>query len=448
MKHAANRTKPTIKAKAKTLNQVETVKKIKPAAKQSFSKTALKPRSLKPLQKARAAAKTAPKDLPRAAKPTAKQIVPKLSAKTSNTLQALSVRKAKPAAEQPAQPKAKKVELKTAVKTNKVSIKKVKPVASIKKVGAIAKTVKKLAAPKKAKLKIALAKPKVPLKTSAKSLVKPAKSQPSKLAVQKTKQRPSKVEITASAAKIKSARQKSKPVVAAKKLKNTGKTKPIAAARPVEQKKIAPIAPTKPANLQSKKIQRAVPAKKTARKAEEHKEAEKIKLLAAAKKVVRRTQKLKPAISAATFGKPNRKTKKVVPVEKSAALTNAIEARQAPAPKPKNRKARPISSAVFRGKKERYDFKVFELSEKFEPIPAVYIISKRKTDRNKRGHHALICIGETASISDELKRHRRGKCVKKHEANVVSILPEADEKMRLKIETDLKAAHAVVCNLD
>jgi hypothetical protein len=60
----------------------------------------------------------------------------------------------------------------------------------------------------------------------------------------------------------------------------------------------------------------------------------------------------------------------------------------------------------------------------------------------------LICIGETASISDELKRHRKGKCVKKHEANAVSILPEADEKMRLKIETDLRAAHAVACNLN
>jgi hypothetical protein len=109
-------------------------------------------------------------------------------------------------------------------------------------------------------------------------------------------------------------------------------------------------------------------------------------------------------------------------------LTDAIEARQAPAPKTEKPKSQTISSAFFRGRKERYDFKVFELNEKFEPIPAVYIISKRKTDRNKRGHHALICIGETASIAEELKRHRKGKCVKKHEANVVSILPEADEK--------------------
>jgi len=157
---------------------------------------------------------------------------------------------------------------------------------------------------------------------------------------------------------------------------------------------------------------------------------------------------LKPAISAASVKKQNRKNIKTCPIGKIKTVEKVIEAIAPRLPKQKNRKARPISSAVFRGKKERYDFKVFALNEKFEPIPAVYIISKRKTDRHKRGHHAVICIGETASISDELKRHRKGKCVKKHEANVVSILPETDAKTRLKIETDLKAAHSVACNFE
>ncbi len=442
MKHAVNRTRSTVKAKAKTLNQVKAAGKTNPAAKLPVSRAALKSLSQKPLQKTKVAAKTAPKNSPRAVKPTAKQTASKLSAKTLNALKTLSVRKVKPTVKQPAQPKVKKVEMKTYVKTITVSTAKAKPVASTKKVSAAAKTVKKSAAPQKPKLKIALAKPKVSPKASVKNLVKTAKPQSSKLAIQKTKQRQPKIQITAPAARIKSARQKAKPVAAAKKSKNIGKTKPVVTAQPAKRKKIAPAAPAKPANLKSKKIQPVVQTKKTVN------EAEKLKPLAAAKKVVRRTQKLKPAISAATFGKPNRETKKSVLVEKPTAVVNAIETIQPSAPTPKNRKARPISSAVFRGKKEQYDFKVFELSEKFEPIPAVYIISKRKTDRHKRGHHALICIGETDSISDELKRHRKGKCVKKHAANVVSILPEADEKMRLKIETDLKAAHAVVCNLD
>ena len=212
--------------------------------------------------------------------------------------------------------------------------------------------------------------------------------------------------------------------------------------QPAARKKIAAKVPAKRVNLKSKEIQTVAATKKSAGK------AEKVKPIGAAKKIVRRTQKFKPAISAAMFGKPSRATKKAVSPEKIKVVTKVIEAVEIPAPKPKNRRARPIGSAVFLGKKERYDFKVFELGEKFEPIPAVYIISKRKIDRNKRGHHALICIGETNSIAAELKRHRKGKCVKKHQANVVSILPEMDEKTRLRIESDLKAAHSVACNFE
>jgi hypothetical protein len=442
MKYAANRTQSTVKAKAKTLSEGRTVKKIKPAAKRPVNKVALKPRSQKPVKKSKVVAKTAPKDLPRAPKPAAKQTVPKLSAKTLGALKTLSVRKAKPALKQKAQPKSKNVAAKTLVKTIKVSTKKTKTKATNKKVTA-AKTVKVIAATPKAKLKAAATKPKTFVKASAETSVKTKKSKSPKVAVQKTKrQRQPKVKVAAPVVKIKSVRQTAKPNVAGKKPRNFGKTKPIIATQPARGKKIAPTVPARRVNLKSKKIQPIVQAKKSGKK------AERIRSLAVAKKVVKRTQKLKPAISAATFGKSNRIIKKAVSVEKYSAVTNAIKVIQPPAPKPKNRKARPIGSAVFRGKKALYDFKVFALNEKFEPIPAVYIISRRKTDRHKRGHHALICIGETDSISDELKRHRKGKCVKKHEANVVSILPETDEKMRLKIETDLKAAHAVVCNLN
>lgn len=170
----------------------------------------------------------------------------------------------------------------------------------------------------------------------------------------------------------------------------------------------------------------------------------KIEKIPAIQKPVK-AQKLKPPVTDTPVKSRRQKIEQTATEVKTVEPT--IETLPA-APKPRNKKARPISSAVFRGKKERYDFKVFALNEKFEPIPAVYIISKRKTDRHKKGHHALICIGETNSIADELKRHRKGKCVKKHEANVISILPEADANVRLKIETDLKAAHSVACNFD
>jgi hypothetical protein len=115
---------------------------------------------------------------------------------------------------------------------------------------------------------------------------------------------------------------------------------------------------------------------------------------------------------------------------------------------PKKKPLRAISSAVFRGEKDTYQFKVYELDESFKEIPAVYVISKRITDRRNRGHHKLICIGQTDSILKDLKTHRKSKCLRVNKANVISILREENEEVRLKIENDLKAAHSIACNLE
>ena len=116
-----------------------------------------------------------------------------------------------------------------------------------------------------------------------------------------------------------------------------------------------------------------------------------------------------------------------------------------PALKPKPKKAKAISSAVFRGAKNRYDFTVFPLDAVFEDVPAIYIISRRVVDKSKKAHHALICIGQTQSLLDELKKHKKDRRTKKFAANSISLLREENEIRRLKIETDLKAAHAIRC---
>ena len=117
--------------------------------------------------------------------------------------------------------------------------------------------------------------------------------------------------------------------------------------------------------------------------------------------------------------------------------------------KQRKKKSPKISEAVFRGKKAPYNFEVFPIEFpadiEFEDVPAVYIISKRKLDKNGKAHHALVCIGQTESIVNELKRHKKGKCVKKLKANVVSLLVNTEEKERLRIEDDLKAAHSIPC---
>jgi hypothetical protein len=83
-----------------------------------------------------------------------------------------------------------------------------------------------------------------------------------------------------------------------------------------------------------------------------------------------------------------------------------------------------IAEAVFRGKKSPYSFEVYPLNIEFNPVPAVYIISRRKIDKYGRAHHQIVSVGQTESLAAEVKS------------------PD-DEKSRLAIEEDLKSAYAL-----
>ena len=102
-----------------------------------------------------------------------------------------------------------------------------------------------------------------------------------------------------------------------------------------------------------------------------------------------------------------------------------------------HKRARKIAKAVFRGKKGEYKFDVFPLTADITDTPAIFIISRRVTDKFRKGHHSTICLGETASIQTELKKHKRAKCVKQNAANVVCILKDADKANRGLIVDDL-----------
>lgn len=136
---------------------------------------------------------------------------------------------------------------------------------------------------------------------------------------------------------------------------------------------------------------------------------------------------------------------KTVSSKKAEPVKPPTEVAGAPVPKPRKKKVKPLGAAVFRGKKERYDFQVFPIEGELEDAAAIFIISRRVTDKNKRAHHRMVCIGQTDSVLGELKRHRRGKCFKQHKANAISVLREENEQKRLKIEADLKSAHQIPC---
>jgi hypothetical protein len=114
--------------------------------------------------------------------------------------------------------------------------------------------------------------------------------------------------------------------------------------------------------------------------------------------------------------------------------------------KPIKKKIKPIGSALVRGKSGQYAFEVFSLDAEIKDGSAIYLISKRMTDKSGRGHHKFVCIGQTESLLGDIKKHKKDKCIKQHKANVICLLREDNEKNRLKIETDLRLAHTIVCN--
>jgi hypothetical protein len=103
-----------------------------------------------------------------------------------------------------------------------------------------------------------------------------------------------------------------------------------------------------------------------------------------------------------------------------------------------------ISVATCRGAKTTYQFDVFSHDFEFTETPAVFIISRRKTDLSGKGHHKFICIGQTESLAKELKKHKK-LCVKKQKSNVICILAQPDEKKRLQIEADIKSVYTIPC---
>ena len=106
---------------------------------------------------------------------------------------------------------------------------------------------------------------------------------------------------------------------------------------------------------------------------------------------------------------------------------------------------RKLADALFRGLESEYSFKVYPLTANITDQPAVFIISKRIIDKRGKGHQVVICIGETDSTLNELKKHKRGKCVKENSGNVVSVLKEKEKTSRLDVIKDLTACRSFSC---
>ena len=109
------------------------------------------------------------------------------------------------------------------------------------------------------------------------------------------------------------------------------------------------------------------------------------------------------------------------------------------------KRIRKLSTAVFRGSRSEYSFDVFPISPSITDAPAVFIFSRRFVDKRGRAHHAVSCVGQARSLVTEIKRHRRAKCIKGSDANVICVLKEADPNVRADLVRDISEARSFSC---
>lgn len=96
-----------------------------------------------------------------------------------------------------------------------------------------------------------------------------------------------------------------------------------------------------------------------------------------------------------------------------------------------------MAQIAFRGESGRkYSFAIHPMTTLFKQEGAVYVITRRETDEQNRVTHKHVFVGQT----DDLGRQFGGvkdQVIARYNANCICVLPEADRKKRLNIESDL-----------
>lgn len=104
---------------------------------------------------------------------------------------------------------------------------------------------------------------------------------------------------------------------------------------------------------------------------------------------------------------------------------------------------------TFNGKSgQKYYFKAWPIQTRFNPLGAVYFVTKRVfSDKTyHRASHESIFIGQTTDLTAALGTSAQLACFDKHGANCICIYLNASEERRLAIANDLMAAHRTTCN--
>ncbi len=94
----------------------------------------------------------------------------------------------------------------------------------------------------------------------------------------------------------------------------------------------------------------------------------------------------------------------------------------------------------------RYEFEVYPWGTQFNPIGAVYLISRRVSKPDGGADHYRVYVGQTDDLSTRFDSHHKEDCFQRERANCICVHAEPNEQTRLSIETDLIAYRRPPCN--
>jgi len=93
-----------------------------------------------------------------------------------------------------------------------------------------------------------------------------------------------------------------------------------------------------------------------------------------------------------------------------------------------------------------YTFEIYPWNTPFNPVAAVYVVTKGFLAKDGGFRHSILYVGETGSLSERFANHHKADTMQRHQANHITVLLERNPEIRLRIEADLIDAYNPPCN--
>ncbi len=106
-----------------------------------------------------------------------------------------------------------------------------------------------------------------------------------------------------------------------------------------------------------------------------------------------------------------------------------------------------LGTVKFRGASgTEYAFTAYSRNHVFEPVGAVYFVTRRERSEQGTHGHIRIYLGQTGDLSHRPFNPHKEPCFDEHGAGCICVYPEASESVRVNIESDLVHAFKPPCN--